>query len=89
MFLVYDSAPSTFTGVFDPLRCDAVEKFMGHYNSSLTLSFFLAHGTMAEKAQASKELAMCDRKMNYWRRQPHYCAERAARAIEKARRSWR
>lgn len=56
---------------FDPLKCNANDRYMDHYQNFLTLNWFADHGTMKEKQQAQTELEICRRKMKYWERQPH------------------
>lgn len=63
-----ESGPSNF----DPLRCDAVKAYMRHYENSLFLTFMSNNGTLDEKHQAKKEMEICERKMKYWERQPHF-----------------
>lgn len=57
---------------FDPLKCDANKCYMDHYRNHLVLDFFAKNGTMQEMHQAGLELEICERKMKYWKRQPHF-----------------
>lgn len=75
--ICYDTTRiSVYTGgtgpAFDPLRCDANKAFLTHYQNFLTLEFFSKNGTIKERAQANRELEICRRKMQYWKRQPHF-----------------
>lgn len=57
---------------FDPMRCNATKCHIDHYKNHLFLTFMSNNGTMAEKKQAAEELKICERKMAYWARQPHF-----------------
>lgn len=74
---------------FNPLRVNAVKKYLEHYSNSLYLAFMLENGTMRERSEASKELTICERKMLYWERQPHFIRDEANRGIEKLKRQWK
>lgn len=59
---------------FDPLRCNANRCYLDHYRNYLFLAFMSDNGTIAEKHQAKQEMEICERKMKYWERQPHFDA---------------
>lgn len=75
-------------GGFDPLRCDATKCYVEHYKNKLTLEFIVMNGTIAEKKQAGLELEICERKMKYWARQPHFCKASALRKVEAENKKW-
>lgn len=68
---------------FDPMRCNATKCYLDHYKNFLVLDFIAKNGTLHEKAQARREIEVCERKMTYWKRQPHFNADLAV--TEKAR----
>lgn len=68
---------------FNPLKCDATKCYLEHYANSVVLTHFLNFGTLAEKHQAQKELEICERKMKYWKRQPHFNMDLAVTGIER------
>lgn len=68
---------------FDPMRCNAVKCYMEHYQNHLVLTHISNTGTITEKAQAKRELEICQRKMAYWARQPHFVQEEALRQKER------
>lgn len=87
--LVYDDKSVRQSGPpFDPLRVNAVKAYMKHYDNYLYLTFMLSSGNVVEKHQASKELAICERKLEYWRRQPHFIQSEANAAMIQAKRRW-
>ena len=74
---------------FDPSRVDATKQYLTHYANSLYLTFLLnANTTMSEKAQARKELELCDRKLKYWERQPHFEKDRATNGCIELKKVW-
>ena len=64
---------------FDPARCDAVKSYMTHYSNFLVLDFMSKHGDFKERAQADAEILICNRKMKFWERQPHFFKDEAER----------
>lgn len=69
---------------------DANVHYMTHYENALLLSFILKSSTDPyEKAQASKELATADRKMDYWKRHHSYDPKKVEKSIMEAKRRWR
>jgi hypothetical protein len=49
----------------------------------------LANGNMKERAQASKELAICDKKMSYMEKHANFCWDAVLPEIEKLKKLWR
>jgi hypothetical protein len=74
----------------DYYKMNATKHFLTHYANMLTLDF-IAKTTkdMYEKAQATKEKDIADRKMNYWKRHPNYDQEKALREVQKLKEQWR
>lgn len=67
---------------------DATEQYLKHFGNSLELAFFLANGNREEKQRASKELAICDRKMLFWKRAPNFDIKMAANGCDRLKRKW-
>lgn len=86
--LCYEENTKRMEKSFDPLRCDAVGSWGKHFFNSLYLTFMLQNGTMSERHQASKELPICERKMKYWERQPHFDRQQSATLAIKMKRDW-
>lgn len=85
--LIYDETPlRTNSSLVADL--DGTAMFLTHFKNSLMLKFFLANGTVQEKAQASREMVICERKMKYWRNHPRYIQEMAATGAEKIKAEW-
>lgn len=54
-------------------KMNATKAYLGHYDNFLYLSFILNNplSTQAEKRQANREIAICDRKLNWWAKHPN------------------
>jgi hypothetical protein len=91
MHLVYEEnlPKRTSKKPFRAEEYDATKKYLAHYANSLTLLFFLEKGTRLERAQASKELAIAERKMEYWQRQSNFDRYAMIQGIIALKRSWR
>lgn len=89
MALFYsDTSVRTGTPV-DVWKMDGTKQYLTHYANLLMLNFFAKHGTRAERADAEKELIICDRKLAFWRRHPNYVHELALKGVEALKRDWK
>lgn len=88
MALCYDNAPRGDGIPIDIWKMDGTKAYLRHYANKLYLTFMLKAGTTAEKMQASKELEICDRKLNYWSKHPNYVHADALAGVEKLKREW-
>jgi hypothetical protein len=52
------------------------------------LKFILSKGTTIEKIQASKELVICERKIQFWYKQPTFSIEQAIRDTKTIQAQW-
>ena len=68
-----------------PISEWSVEQVMGawgkHAKNRYELMFYLKNGTADEKMQASNELEVCDRKLEFWEKHPQF-DKRTAREID-------
>jgi hypothetical protein len=55
-------------------KMNAVKGYLYHYKNFLYLRFIRDNplSTDAEKRQAIREIAICDRKLTWWQRHPNY-----------------
>lgn len=86
--LIYSDNTGGMNGSFDPSKCNAVKCYLEHFGNSLYLSFMLANGTFKEKHEASLELPICERKMEYWQRQSNFIESEADRGRKNLREQW-
>ena len=70
-------------------RWNAVKGYLNHYSNYLMLSF-IAQSTRdrAEKHQAVKELAICERKMRFWTTHPNYDQSEVTKGCAALKRDW-
>lgn len=69
---------------------DANRAWIGHYRNSLMLRFFEQNDPdIRQRAQARRELQICERKLEYWRRHANYDQQRAIRDAEVAKKEWK
>jgi hypothetical protein len=72
-FFYDDNEPRRSSGGFNPESVDAIKQWLKHYENSLHLIFFAKNDTSrGAKTQALAELAICEKKMKYWERQPNW-----------------
>lgn len=88
MGLIYEENPVRMAGSFNPAKCNANDQWLKHFKNSLYLSFMLKHGNRVERHQASKELVICERKMAYWSRQPHFVQRKSQEDAIRAKKEW-
>ena len=70
-------------------RINANKSYLRHYENSLLLQFMINNGTMAERRQASKELALCDAKMSRMEKHANFNFDEVLPEIEKLKKLWR
>lgn len=90
-FIVYDDNPTRRAGAkFDFENADATKFYLEHYYNYLYLKFIANNklATFTEKQQASKELVICERKLEYWRRHKNFKVSTANEGITKLQREW-
>jgi hypothetical protein len=60
-----------------------------HYENFLYLKFIETNGTFQEKGQAKKEIAIAERKIEFWKRQESFINELFLVEIEKLKKNWK
>lgn len=75
----------------DVWKMNGTDAFMRHYDNYLFLSFVISNprSTRAEKAQATTEIGICERKLTFWRRHPKFDQVEATRRCGELKRNWR
>jgi hypothetical protein len=92
MALIYENdGKGAFSGIppkYESLN--AVAGYLRHYGNLLYLQFIANNTNDArEKIQASKEMAIAERKMSWWEKHPNYVQAEVLRGVEKLKRDWR
>jgi hypothetical protein len=74
MILVYDeNAPRMMGGFRSLANANATAIYLTHFQNKLYLNFIAMNSDIhEEKAQANKELLICERKLTFWARHPNY-----------------
>lgn len=89
MSIIYDES-SIAAGPIDVTKINATNAYLRHYENQLYLKFIANNpgADRVEKAQAEKELKICERKMEYWRRQPTFEQSIASTQAMELKRNW-
>ena len=87
-FLVYnENEPKTqFSGSFAKLNPN--KQYYRHLENWFFLKLTIRNGNMIDRHQASKELAICDRKLEYWYKKPNFDMKQAERDISELKSTW-
>jgi hypothetical protein len=84
MFFYSDTEKRNFTKPFYAEDYDANTMIAKHLENYFFLKFILMKSdSVVEKHQASKELDICERKMNYWKRQSNFCKKQYEKDIDR------
>lgn len=83
MFFYSDTEKRTFNSAFYAEDYDANRMICKHLENYFFLKFILLKSDdTVEKHHASKELEICERKMNFWKRQSNFCSKQYEKDIE-------
>lgn len=88
----YSDTKEPFTGSPSKVwEMNGTKVYLSHYSNLLYLHFIAEHqGTsFAEKRQAEKEIVLCEKKLEWWKRHPNYDQDEATRGIEKLKKEWK
>lgn len=80
---VYSGPPISYN------KINANRSYLRHYSNSLLLAFVIRNGTMAERVQASKELTICERKMERMEKHANFDWNAVLPEIEKLKKMWK
>lgn len=88
-YFYQDNEP--FTGRPVPYhKQNANQGYLKHFANSLYLKFFEQHETdPMQRRQARKEMDICDRKMNHWRRHMNFDPQYVGTECDKLRKMWK
>lgn len=92
MAIVYDDL-NTSRGKSDFVipygRLNANAGYLRHYDNYLYLDFILkTTDRNNERTQAAKELKICERKLEYWRRHPNFVSSVVMPQVEEKKKHW-
>ena len=84
-----DTDKRTFNSAFRADDYDANHMICKHLENYFFLKFILLKSDdTVEKHHASKELDICERKMNFWKRQSSFCSKQYEKDIEAYRKMY-
>lgn len=71
-------------------KLNGTSGYLRHYENYLFLHFVAKNerSTWQEKAQARKELTICEQKLAWWSKHPNYDHDEAVRGVEQLKRMW-
>lgn len=87
MFFYSDNDKSSVS--FSISDLDASIMYMKHYRNFLFLDFMANNGSFKEKGEALKEIEICKRKMNFWKKKPDFNKENVMKLREIANKDWK
>lgn len=89
MFFYSDTEKRSFSSAFNAEYYDANHMICKHLENYFFLKFILLKSDdTVEKHHASKELDICERKMNFWKRQSSFCSKQYEKDIEAYRKMY-
>ena len=89
MFIAYNENDKYNGPPISYYKINANKSYLKHYENSLLLQFMLNNGDMNERRQASKELAICERKMSRMEKHANFDWNVVLPEVEKLKKLWR
>lgn len=87
MFFVYDDTerPKGFSGgkILDPHK-----PYIKHLGNWFFLRHICMNGSIQDKFQATKEMIICERKLDYWYRKPGFDPNKVTAELSTLRKQW-
>lgn len=84
----YSDEGGPHNGSFNVGQLDPTAQYIKHFENSLFLTFMAVNGTLIEKHQASKELAICEKKMKFWKKFHSFDGKKADLMSIEAKKKW-
>lgn len=89
MFFYSDAGSGGNFDISRLMRMDPTKQYCKHLDNWFFLKFVLMNSKdFAEQAQANKELAICERKMAYWKRNARFDSDAAQRYKDQLKKLW-
>lgn len=90
MYIFYNDLEVKRKGFVVPYhKLDANKKYMDHYSNYIILQEILKKPRdFNEKMQATKELGICERKLDYWRKHANYEESVVRKEVEELKSLW-
>ncbi|PZR92305.1 MAG: hypothetical protein DI537_14065 [Stutzerimonas stutzeri] len=86
----YSDSTSGGQSTVNVWKMNGTKGYLRHYENYLFLSFVMNNplASRVERAQATKELAICEKKLAFWRRHPLYVHEDAMKGVNDLKQNW-
>lgn len=89
MSLVYEENPvRTNSDISFLSKLDPTKMALKHFDNSLYLTFMLQNGDRIERHQASKELVIAQKKIDYWKRNREFDNEMFTEKCRELSKKW-
>lgn len=88
--IIYEDNPPPFTGTPVPyLKMAANKHYLRHYSNMLILQAMgAAPKDAVERRQVAKEMATCQKKLDYWAKHPNFNHQQATEACLTLKKQW-
>jgi hypothetical protein len=70
-------------------RLNPNRQYRKHLENWFFLKLILRNGNIVERHQASKELAICDRKLEYWQKRSNFDTKQAELDLIELKKQWK
>jgi len=87
-YLVYNENEVRTGGGPDFASLCPNKQYKRHLENWFFLRLTLRNGNMIDRHQASKEMAICDRKLEYWQRKPTFDQKQGDADMKELRNKW-
>lgn len=89
--LFYSATAPSGDSKIDVCKMNGTAAFLRHFDNYLFFSFVLTNprSSRAERAQATTEIAICERELAFWRKHSNYDQAEATRKVVELKRNWR
>jgi len=87
-FLIYNENEIRTGAMPDFSKLDSNRQFRRHLENWFFLKLTLRNGNMIDRHQASKEMVICDRKLEFWEKKPSFDQKQAEIDIAELRDLW-
>lgn len=87
MFFYSDTEPKGSVQV-NIWELDATHMYMKHFTNLLFLQFMAKNGTLLEKLQSEKEIIICNRKLDFWKKMPNFDKDKCNKLMNKEATKW-
>lgn len=85
----YSETSKPYTGDINVWNMNGTKQYLKHYDQLLFLNFVAKKGTLQERLQAEREIKICHKKLEFWRRHPKTDDDLIQKGVEELKANWR